>query len=114
MEESILVSIKALLGPDSDYDVVDQDIIIFINSALSTLNQLGVGPKGGFQITGTDETWSDFIGDDTKLNMVKSYIFMKVKLAFDPPSSSFVLSAYEKACEEYEWRLNIAVDPETN
>ena len=114
MEESILISIKALLGPDSDYDVFDQDIMVFINSALSTLNQLGVGPEDGFQITGTDETWSDFIGDDVKLNMVKNYIFMKVKMAFDPPANSFVMSAYEKACEELEWRLNVAVDPKTD
>lgn len=111
METSILTSIKGLLGPDADYDVFDQDIIIFINSALATLTQLGVGPSGGFRITGATETWSDFLGDAQDLDSVKSYIFMKVKMAFDPPANGSVLNAYEEACKEYEWRLNVAVDP---
>lgn len=112
MEESILISIKALLGPDADYEVFDQDIVIFINSAIATLTQLGVGPSEGFEITGSDETWSDYLGDDMRrINQVKTYLYMKVKMAFDPPSSSFVQSAFEKSCEEFEWRLNVAVDP---
>lgn len=111
MEDSILRSIKGLLGPDDDYDVFDQDIIIFINAAFSTLTQLGLGPSNGFRITGYDETWQDFLGDASDLESVKTYIFMKVKMAFDPPTSSFVLSAYQEACKEYEWRLNVAVDP---
>lgn len=108
---SILSSIKSLLGPDSDYDVFDQDIIVFINSAIATLTQLGVGPSDGFRITGNSETWGDFLGDSLDLESVKSYIYMKVKIAFDPPSSSSVLSAYQEACKEFEWRLNVAVDP---
>lgn len=111
MEDSILRSIKGLLGPDDDYDVFDQDIIILINAAFSTLTQLGLGPVGGFRITGYDETWQDFLGDASDLESVKTYIYMKVKIAFDPPTSSFVLSAYQEACKEYEWRLNVAVDP---
>lgn len=111
MEDSILRSIKGLLGPDDDYDVFDQDIIILINAAFSTLTQLGLGPVGGFRITGYDETWQDFLGDASDLESVKTYIYMKVKMAFDPPTSSFVLSAYQEACKEYEWRLNVAVDP---
>lgn len=114
MEDSILRSIKGLLGPDDDYDVFDQDIIIFINAAFSTLTQLGLGPSNGFRITGCDETWQDFLGDASDLESVKTYIFMKVKMAFDPPTSSFVLSAYQEACKEYEWRLNVAVDPRSN
>lgn len=111
MEQSIFNSIKALLGPDADYDVFDQDILIFINSALSTLTQLGIGPANGFRITGDTETWSDLLGDAQDLDSVKQYIFMKVKIAFDPPSSSSVLSAYQESCKELEWRLNVAVDP---
>lgn len=109
--QSILLSIKSLLGPDADYDVFDQDIIVFINSAIATLSQIGVGPSSGFAITGDSETWSDFIGDAKNLEFIKSYIYMKVRIAFDPPSSSSVLSAYEKSCEELEWRINVAVDP---
>lgn len=112
MDESIFDSIKALLGPDASYEVFDTDIMIHINTALSVLTQLGIGPADGFMITGPDETWGDFIGDDKTLNMVKTYVYMKAKIAFDPPVNSSVLSAYQEACKEYEWRLNVAVDPE--
>lgn len=111
MEESIFESIKSLLGPDASYDVFDQDILIHINTAISVLTQLGVGPATGFMVTGPDETWQDFIGDDKTLQMVKTYIYMKVKMAFDPPVNSSVLNAYNEACKEYEWRLNVEVDP---
>ena len=111
MEQSIFRSIKALLGPDADYDVFDQDIIIFINTAIATLTQLGVGPSGGFRITGESETWSDFLGEREDLESIKTYIYMKVRMAFDPPESSFVMSAYQDTCKELEWRLNVAVDP---
>ena len=111
MEESIFESIKSLLGPDASYGVFDQDILIHINTAISVLTQLGVGPATGFMVTGSDETWQDFIGDDMILQMVKTYIYMKVKMAFDPPANSSVLSAYSEACKEYEWRLNVEVDP---
>lgn len=111
VEESILKTIKGLLGPDDDYTVFDPDIIVFINSALATLTQIGVGPSGGFRIAGEDETWDDFIGDREDIDSVKEYIYMKVKMAFDPPTSSFVMSAYQDACNELIWRLNVAVDP---
>ena len=111
MEESIFESIKSILGPDASYDVFDQDILIHINTAISVLTQLGVGPATGFMVTGPDETWQDFIGDDKTLQMVKTYIYMKVKMAFDPPANSSVLNAYNEACKEYEWRLNVEVDP---
>lgn len=111
MEESIFESIKSLLGPDASYDVFDQDILIHINTAISVLTQLGVGPATGFMVTGSDETWQDFIGNDKILQMVKTYIYMKVKMAFDPPANSSVLNAYNEACKEYEWRLNVEVDP---
>jgi hypothetical protein len=111
MEESIFESIKSLLGPDASYDVFDQDILIHINTAISVLTQLGVGPSTGIMVTGPDETWRDFIGDDKILQMVKTYIYMKVKIAFDPPTNSSVLNAYNEACKEYEWRLNVETDP---
>lgn len=112
MEESILESIKVLLGPDCD-SVFDQEIIIFINSALTTLTQLGIGPIEGFRITGDKEKWTDFIGNAINLEAIKQYIYTRVKIAFDPPTSSFVLSAYQDVCKELEWRLNVAVDPGT-
>lgn len=111
LESSIFKTIKSLLGPDADYDVFDNDIIIFINSALSTLTQIGIGPPSGFRITGPDETWQDLLGDYEDLESVKAYIYMKVKLAFDPPANSTVMNAYQESCKEFEWRLNVAVDP---
>lgn len=112
MNESIFDSIKALLGPDASYDVFDADIMIHINTALSVLTHLGIGPAEGFMITGSDETWGEFLGDDKRLNMAKTYVYMKVKIAFDPPVNSSVLNAYQEACKEYEWRLNVTVDPD--
>ena len=112
MDESILAEIKKVLGITEDYKVFDDDIIMHINSVLMVLQQLGVGPTGGFNITGYEETWGDFISEsDENLSAVKSYIQMKVRLIFDPPSSSFVLDSYKKLIDEFEWRLNVQVDP---
>lgn len=111
MDQSILNTIKKMLGLDSSYDVFDTDVIIHINSVFSTLAQLGVGPKNGFRISGESEVWSDFIGEDADLESVKTYIYLKVKMLFDPPANSFVMKAMEDSCKEYEWRLNVAVDP---
>lgn len=110
MEESILNSIKDLLGPDSDYDVFNNEILIHINMALSVLTQHGVGPSEGFIVTNEDATWQDFLGDSKDLEMAKTYVYMKVKMAFDPPSSSFVLSNMKESCQEFEWRLMVAMD----
>ncbi len=111
LEDSILKTIKKMIGPSLDYDYFDNDLIIHINSAFSVLNQLGLGSDDTFMITGESETWSDFLGDDKFLEMVKTYIFLKVKVIFDPPTSSFVLDAYNKQIAELEWRINVAVDP---
>lgn len=111
MEESIFLSIKGMIGPDASYTVFDPDILIHINTALATLTQLGVGPASGFRVTGAEETWSDFLGDSKDLDSAKSYVYMKVKMIFDPPANSFVMDAYKKACDEIEWRLNVVVDP---
>lgn len=110
MEESILDSIKDMLGPDSSDNVFDNEILIHINMALSVLTQLGVGPAEGFIVTDSDATWSQFLGSAKNIDMAKSFVFMKVKMVFDPPSSSFVLTSMEKACDELGWRLTVAVD----
>lgn len=108
--ESILNTIKKMLGIAEDYDVFDMDIIVDINSVFSTLTQLGVGSKNGFAITGASETWDMFIADDPRLNNVKTYMYMKVRLLFDPPTSSAAISSMEKLIAEFEWRLNAAAE----
>lgn len=114
LEESILVSVKKMLGIDPEYDPFDTDITILINSALATLTQIGIGPADGFYITGSDETWSDFLGDsERRLQSVKTYVYIKVKLIFDPPGSSFVMSALEEQAKELEWRLNVRAEEVT-
>lgn len=107
MHDGILESIKKLLGVEPDYDIFDQDIIIHINSAFATLHQLNVGPTTPFIITNNQAVWSSFTGSNTAIESVKSYIWAKVRLAFDPPSTSFGIEALEKLCKEYEWRLNV-------
>ena len=111
MNESILNSIKKIIGLDSAYDAFDTDIIIHINSVLMLLNQLGVGVDG-FSITGSTETWGDFLGDESKLHMAKSYVAMKTRLVFDPPTNGTVMEALKQSISEFEWRLNVEADPE--
>lgn len=110
--ESILTSIKKLLGIAEEYNHFDQDIIMHINSVFSVLTQLGVGPANGFSITDKDATWNDFIKDDPKLEMVKSYMHQKVKLLFDPPLSSAVLESTNRILSELEWRINVVAESE--
>lgn len=105
MEDSILLSIKKLLGLDEDYDAFDLDVTIHINSAFFTLNQLGVGPEGGYSITGSGDQWIDFTGGRIDINSVKTYIYLKVRNLFDPPDTSYAREAFKKQAEEYEWRL---------
>lgn len=105
MNESILNTIKKMLGMDAEYTAFDTDIIVHINSCFMKLNQLGVGPKEPFRITGPSETWSSFFGDKTGLESVKDYIYIDVRLIFDPPASSFVVEAMKEMKKEYEWRL---------
>lgn len=106
MEESILTSIKKLLGIADDYPHFDQDIILQINSAFSTLNQLGVGPEAGFSIQDASTVWTEFINDD-RLNFAKTFVQLKVKLAFDPPTSSTLMDSYNRQLDELTWRLSI-------
>lgn len=113
--ESILTSIKKMLGIDEEYTHFDADIIMHINSVLMILTQLGVGPAEGFMIEDDTSTWVDFIpeANAAQLHAVKSYIYMKVKLIFDPPLSSAVIESMNRQIVEFEWRLNVAVDPKT-
>lgn len=109
--ESILTSIKKLLGIPEEYDHFDPDIIMHINTVFMILNQLGVGPETCFSIEDDTTTWGDFLEDPTQLQMVKSYMGLKVRLLFDPPSSSTHMTAINEAIREFEFRLNVAVDP---
>lgn len=106
--DSILTSIKKLLGISSDYTHFDPDIIIQINSAFSALTQLGVGPAEGFEIQDATSTWSEFINNDPRLNFAKTYVQIKVKLAFDPPTSSALIDSYNRQLDELTWRLTVA------
>lgn len=109
--ESILTSVKKLLGPGADNSDFDTDIIIHINSAFAILTQLGVGPSEGFSIDNEYPIWDDFISsEDKRFRMVKTYVYMKVKLVFDPPTNSSHLQALKDAVDEYEWRLNVAAE----
>lgn len=109
----ILQDIKKLLGMDSEYDVFDLDTILGINTVFSQLQQLGVGPSNSFEVVDENEKWSDFFRETNfpeNYGMVKSYVFMKVKLMFDPPSTSFALESYQKQIQELEWRLNVQAE----
>lgn len=109
--DSILTSIKKLLGITEEYEHFDPDIIMHINSAFMILNQLGVGPEEGFSIRDKSSTWDEFIPEGSNLEAVKTYVHLKVKLMFDPPLSSTVIEAIKSQINELEWRLNVSVDP---
>lgn len=107
MSDSILQTIKKMLGLDEGYTAFDQDIIVFINAALMALNQLGVGPEGGLSIKDYTTKWSDLLTDEVNLNGVQQYVYLKVKMIFDPPGNSFVMDAFKQQAQELEWRLNV-------
>ena len=110
METSILTSIKKMLGVAEDYTEFDEDIITHINSVFLNLTQLGVGPEEGFMIEDDTAVWEDFVDDSIRLQAVKTYMYLKVKLLFDPPLSSSVTESFTRMIAELEWRLNVAVD----
>lgn len=112
MSGSILNNTKKILGIAEDYDVFDTDIIIHINSVLNTVTQLGIGPEEGFMIEDSTATWVDFIGNDKRLNTVKSYVYLRVRLLFDPPTTSYLINAINEQCREMEWRLNVTREGE--
>lgn len=107
METSILTSTKKILGIAEDYTVFDLDIITHINTAFSTLTQLGVGPAEGFMIEDDTAVWEDFYADDLQYNAVKTYVYLKVRQLFDPPTTSYQIAAYDRQIEQLEWRLNV-------
>ena len=108
--DSILDTIKKLLGIQPEYTSFDEDIIVGINSAFAALNQIGVGPTGGYMIEDNTQTWTDYI-TTTNLNMVKSYVYMKTRLHFDPPVGG-VLDSMNRQIAELEWRLYVEGDPD--
>lgn len=105
MSESILNTIKVMLNIEDDCDAFDTEIVTYINSALFTLSQLGIGPEEGFSITGPNEVWSDCIHSSMNLTAVQTFVKLKVQLLFDPPSNSFVVDAINKQIDELTWRL---------
>lgn len=110
MEESILISIKLLLGIAADNTDFDTQLIMHINSVFFTLNELGVGPKECFSIEDENAYWEDFIPDMTKYHSVKSYMGMKVRLLFDPPTMSAIMEAMNRQIAEFEFRLNVMAE----
>lgn len=108
--ESVLDSLKKMLGFEPDYAAFDMDIIIHTNSIFATLNQLGVGPKETYQITDRSNVWSEFTNGLPFINDVKTYMYFRLRLIFDPPTTSFGLTAIEKQVTELEWRLNVKDD----
>jgi hypothetical protein len=110
MDDSILVSIKKLLGITKTCTDFDADIIMHINTVLMVLNQLGVGPETGFYIEDDKAEWKDFVDEEDNLNAIKSYIHLKVKLMFDPPLNSAIIEAIQQSIKELEWRLNVQVE----
>lgn len=112
-DRSILLSIKKLLGMDSNYNAFDTDLVIHINSVFGILHQLGLNSNstyGPFYIRGEEEKWEDFLVDERYLEMVKSYIYLRVKLLFDPPDSGVLHEAVERQIAELEWRINIELE----
>ena len=113
MDESILDNIKELLGGEAEnYDPFDNDLRVHINTALATLWQLGIGAKN-FYLTDDSQTWSDFLGSDVNLPMVKDFVYFNVKLAFDPPNNSFLLESYKSTLAELTWRLHVQVETDS-
>jgi hypothetical protein len=110
--DSVLTTIKKTLGLGESDESFDIDVLLHINSVLATLNQIGVGPDNGFQIEDASATWDDFLGSDARLNNVKGYVALKVRLLFDAPPTSFAIAAVEANIKEYETRIYLASEAE--
>jgi len=106
MEESILKSVKKVLGIDADFTAFDLDILIHINTAFAVLNQLGIGPEAGFMIEDDSAVWADFYGTDPRYNAIRTYVYLKVRIMFDPPQTAYLVEALNAQIREYEWRIN--------
>ena len=112
--DSILTSVKKIIGISEEDESFDTDLIMHINSVLMILNQLGVGPEDGFSITDKSAVWTDLIGDNKFIEAVKTFVGLKVRLIFDPPTSSAVLDSINKTISELEWRINVMVENKAN
>lgn len=112
--DSILTSVKKLLGIVEEYEHFDADLIMHINSVFMILTQMGVGPSEGFRIEDELTTWEDFLSGGPNLETVKSYMYLKVRILFDPPASSVVMESMNKMLSEMEWRMSVAVENNKN
>lgn len=110
MNDSILTTVKKMLGITEEYEHFDQDIIMHINATLFILTQLGIGPKGGLMITDKSTTWLDFAGDNVDLGSLQTYVYLRVKLMFDPPLTSSITESMNRLISELEWRMYVTVD----
>lgn len=108
--DSILLSVKKMIGIPNDYDVFDTDIILHINTVFDSLNQMGVGPEEGFSISDSSTEWSEFLTFGKNSEMVKTYMYLKVRMLFDPPSNGTLSNVLSEQIKEYEWRLLIFAD----
>ena len=106
MSDSILNTTKKILGIEADYTAFDPDILIHINSVFSTLYDLGIGPENGFAIDDAAATWDSFLNGDKRLNSVKTYVYLRVRLLFDPPTTSYLINSMKEQVQELEWRIN--------
>lgn len=106
MSDSILNTTKKILGIEADYTAFDPDILIHINSVFSTLYDLGIGPEDGFAIDDAAATWDSFLNGDKRLNSVKTYVYLRVRLLFDPPTTSYLINSMKEQVQELEWRIN--------
>lgn len=107
--DSILTSIKKMLGIEAEYTHFDSDIIMHINSVFMGLNQLGIGSEVPY-IESDIDTWESVFGDIKQIPAIKTYTYLKVRIVFDPPTNSFVLESMKNQIAELEWRLNVQVD----
>jgi hypothetical protein len=110
--DSVLNSIKKLLGIEESYTHFDTDITMHINSVLMTLDQLGIERPTNRNVTSYTDTWTDIFGESPKVDVeaLKTYVCLKVRLLFDPPTSAFVLESIDRQIKEYEWRLNVQAE----
>lgn len=113
MNDSILNSVKKVLGLEPEYTPFDQDILMHINTVFSTLNQLGLGPSQGFMIEDDKALWVAFLGNDIRLNSIKTYVCLRVRLLFDPPTTSYLIQSIKEQIQELEWRLSVHREGET-
>jgi len=107
VDQSILDSVKKMVGVDPSLTVFDLDILTHINTVFADLEQLGVGPVGGFMIEDNVPTWDAFLAGDVRISSVKSYVYFRVRLMFDPPQTGYLVDSMQKQVEKMEWRLNV-------